>query len=99
MVKFRHHDPICPAGPGSTSRLSTYRLQVLFAPSPPNAVVKVPVPVGAAVAKLDEAGPGKVSKLSEPMSIQLSVGKQVVQGGAVSSGIWDVPSSEMTSEP
>ena len=87
IVKFRHQEPIVPAAPGSTTRVSRYKLQVLFAPCPPNSVVKVAEPVGAAVENVAGAGDGNVSGLSEPISIQLSVGRHVEQAGAVLYGI------------
>jgi len=99
MVKFRHQEPIVPAEPGSITRVSGYRLQVLFAPCPPNCVVKVAEPVGAAVENVDGAGDGKVSGLSEPMSTQLSVGRHVEQDGAMLYGICDVPVSANVREP
>jgi len=99
IVKFRHQEPICPRVPVCTIRLSRYRLQVLFAPWPPNSVVNVPEPVGAAVVNVDGAGDGNVSGLLEPISIQLSVGRHVVQAGAENGGISDVPASDIVREP
>ena len=69
IVKFKHQEPICPRFPVSTIRLSRYRLQVLFAPWPPNCVVKVSEPVGAAVANGDGAGGGNVFGLLDPTSM------------------------------
>ena len=69
IVKFRHQEPIFPRVPPSINRLSRYRLHVLFAPCPPNSVVKVLEPVGAAVANVDGAGAGNVSGLVAPTSM------------------------------
>ena len=99
IVKFMHQEPMFPAAPGSTIRVSRYRLQVLFAPCPPNSVVKVAELVGAAVANVAGAGDGNVSGLSEPTSMKLSVGKHVVQAGAANGGICDVPVSDIVREP
>jgi len=100
IVKFRHHEPIVPAtGPGSIMRVSRYRLQVLFAPCPPNSVVKVPEPVGAAVTNVAGAGGGNVSESLGETSMKLSVGRHVVQAGAENGGIVAVPSSDIVREP
>ena len=84
MVKFRHQEPIDPSGGVSVNRSSAYKLQVLFAPWPANAVVNEPEPVGGALVNVDGAGDGNVSRKLEPISTQSSVGRQLVQGGAVS---------------
>ena len=99
MVKLRHQEPIFPGPGSSTMRVSRYRLQVLFAPCPPNSVVKVAEPVGAAVANVAGAGGGNVSVLSGATSMKLSVGRHVLQAGAMLYGICDVPISEIVRVP
>jgi len=100
VVKFRHQGPWSdPRLPPEVIPLTRYKLQVPLTPPPPNSVVKVAEPVGAAVANVDGAGDGNVSEWSPPRSMRLSVGKHVVHAGAMLYGISDVPVSAIVREP